>query len=428
MEYKKEEKPTYKLHMIKTNKFKTLVFKLIFRKEITKEEISYRNLLIDNLLYSSKKYPTKKDVAKKKQDLYGADIVANNNRVGNHILSEFTLSMLNPKYTEDGMLEESLEFFCNTIFMPNIIDDGFYKDYFDTIKENNITTIKQEEDNATFVSQRQFKRTIDKDSPISLDMNGDIEIISNITKESLYEYYKEKFFKSIIDLYVIGDFDFYDMQKKIDEYFHFHTLITEKKPLQLQYKVKRKKELYVSDNSKFHQSKLLISGYFKDITNKERKYVSTILSVILGNSPESHLFKIVREKNSYAYNISANYYKTDDIFIIGAGISKGNYKNVIKLIKKILEDIKNGDIKDEELENAKELIITLLKDIFEYPSSIIDFYFNMELLDHDNLDTQIDIFNKITKEEVINLANKLKLDVFYLLKETEEKDEEIRDK
>lgn len=431
MEYKIINKPTYNLHMIKTNKFKTIVFKVIFRKEITQREISLRNLLIDNLIFSNKYAKTRKEMVKRKQDLYGTEIFGSNTRAGNHLLTELTLSILNPKYTENTMLDESLKFFCDTLFAPNIEDGGFAKENFEITKEDNLTIIKGEKENSSRTAITNLKKLVAKnaseDSPIALDMNGRKEDIEKITREDLYKYYQDEFFKSIIDIYVIGDFDFYEMSKKIEEYFKFHYLIKEKKPLRLSYPKTRSKPKEVIEESSFIQSRLAMALYFSSLTEKERKYVSTLLTIILGGSPESKLFLNVREKNSYAYSISANYYKTDDFFLITAGISYKNYKNVLKEIKNELNNLKSGKISDYELTNAKELVISVLNDIFESPASIIDYYFNMELLDHDDLKTQIAIFKDITKDEIITLASKLQIDIIYLLKEKENRDAKITD-
>ena len=50
MEYRVDDNLSYKIHMIKTDKFKTVNIKIIFSKEIKKEEITLRNFLSDFLV------------------------------------------------------------------------------------------------------------------------------------------------------------------------------------------------------------------------------------------------------------------------------------------------------------------------------------------------------------------------------------------
>ena len=47
MEYRVEDFLSYKLHMIKTDKFKTINVKIIFSKKVEKQEITIRNFLSD---------------------------------------------------------------------------------------------------------------------------------------------------------------------------------------------------------------------------------------------------------------------------------------------------------------------------------------------------------------------------------------------
>ena len=135
MEYKKIEEVSYNLHLIKTNKFKTLFFKIILSEKVEKEKITLRNLLIDNLISSSKDYPTIREMNIKKQELYGASLAMANKRMGNHFFLEYTMSILEPRYTEDNMLEESIKLYSDILYKPNITDEKFDQTIFDLSKD-----------------------------------------------------------------------------------------------------------------------------------------------------------------------------------------------------------------------------------------------------------------------------------------------------
>ena len=47
MNYEKRDLGSFKLHMIKTDKFKTLSVKVVFRRPIVKSEITIRNVISD---------------------------------------------------------------------------------------------------------------------------------------------------------------------------------------------------------------------------------------------------------------------------------------------------------------------------------------------------------------------------------------------
>ena len=115
----------YNLHLIKTNKFKTITIDVDFYREIKKEEITKRNLLKMILLDSSKKYKTEKELIIESEMLYDIKISSSISRIGNFSNLSFQTKFLNEKYTEEDMNKESIIFFLDLIFNPNIENDSF---------------------------------------------------------------------------------------------------------------------------------------------------------------------------------------------------------------------------------------------------------------------------------------------------------------
>ena len=85
MEYFSKDLNSYKLHLIKTDKFKTVTIKILFRSPIVKEEITIRNVLCDILLQSTKNYDSRRKISIKAEDLYSLHINNSVIRNGNYI-------------------------------------------------------------------------------------------------------------------------------------------------------------------------------------------------------------------------------------------------------------------------------------------------------------------------------------------------------
>ncbi len=406
------------LHLIKTNKFKTLFFKIVFTSKVKKEEITIRNLLVDNLNFSCKSYPSKRQMNIKKQDLYGADVYALNKRIGNYFVTEFSLSMLNPKYTEDGMLDASFDFFHDIIFNPNVEDNHFNNEVFNLSKENMKESIKSIRENPNLYINRKLKESLG-DYPFSYQMDGYLEDLDSINSFSLYSYYKEFLSNNNIDIFVIGDFDEKKILDIINSKFNFNINNKVIDDFSIDYRNTKRKIKEIEENSLFNQTKLAISCSLGRLTNKEKKYVAVLYNIILGNSPDSKFFKNIREKKSYAYTISSGFRRADDILIINAGISIENTSNVITSIKKEMEDMQNGIFSDLDLEKARSLYISVINEVYEYQSSISEYYYNLKYLSLDKYEKEIKEVNSIRKEDVIKLAKKIKIDTIYLLKEEE---------
>ena len=417
MEYRKIEIGSYNLHLIKTDKFKTIFFKFVFRDEIKKEEITIRNLLFNILVTSSKKYLSQRILNIKKEDLYDLNLYCSNRRIGYHVASELYLSILNPRYTENKMLDSSIDFMKEIIFNPNIKDNTFNQEMFEIAKNIVKTDIVSIKDYAGYYSFFRAKQIMGKDYPFAYNMDGYLEDLEKITPTDLANYYKQVMNNSLLDIYIVGDIDFYEMEKTIKEKIVLKTKKKNKCPIVKDYVHFLKKESKFMEDSTFKQSSLIIGMSLKNITDIERKYTLFLYNTILGNQPDSKLFRNVREKKSLAYNINSYYQKNDNIMFIKTGIEACNANIAIKAIKKEMQEMIKGNFSDDDINNAKELIISSLNEFEEYQNSIAEYFFSMDYLKIDKVEKAIRIIKKITKEDIEKVAKKVRIDLIYLLRE-----------
>ena len=68
-----------------------------------------------------------------------------------------------------------------------------------------------------------------------------------------------------------------------------------------------------------------------------------------------------------------------------------------------------------DAEVAKEYFSTALDSILESQSSIIDSYYMMEILGIDDIETRRKKMSQVTKQEIIKVAKKIKMDTIYCL-------------
>lgn len=417
MEYKQIDKRSYKLHLIKTDKFKTITVRCIFKEKINKEEITIRNFLFELLLSSCKKYPSKRNFSIAKQELYDLNLYGNNTRIGNTFSTEISISMLENKYINDDITMKGLEFLKEVIFNPNLEDNKDFRNNFNITKNYLLSYIKQCYDYPKSYSYMKLKNLMGEDYSFSYNMDGNIKDLEEITLTSLQKYY-DKFIKnSLIDIYVIGNINFYEMENAISKTFNFKKIKKDELSFKINYIPKSKKLIKYEESKNFNQTRLLISCYLKKLTEKERKYVMFLYNIILGASPDSFLFKNVRERKSLTYDILSNYRKSDNFLVISSGIDYTKCNEVIKGIKEEMNNIRKGKFSIEKLNNAKSLMISSLKEFDEYPSSIIDYYFSMEYLDCDNIETAIKEVLSVTKKDIVKVSKKINMDVIYVLKE-----------
>ena len=414
IEYKRKEQGSYNLHIIKTDLFKTITVKIFFREEALKENITKRNFLSRIMMLSTNDYQSKVELTKALQNLYAAQISATNRRLGNYLDTSFSLRVLHDKYTEEGNFKKSLELLNSVILNPKVDNNSFNEKEFSIVYEEykaDLNTLV--EDKMTYALIRGMEST--SSNVTSYRSIGYLEDLEKITEQNLYAYYKEMIKHNFLDIFVLGNVDEVEITNLFREVFNFDTF----KKKQIEARVIEPKKIStkkVIEKIKAEQDNLVITLSTLGLTDYERNYPLSLFNTILGGGSESLLFKEVREKNSLAYTISSTPNKLDNLIIIRGGITSYKSEEAIKLIKKILKDLANGHISDELLDKAKEYYTSAIDDIIESSFQIIESYYMMELLGVDDLETKRKKMLKVTKEEVVTVAKKTKLNTIYILK------------
>lgn len=415
MEYIKKDLGSYKLHLIKTDKFKSITVKVSFHRVIKKNEITIRNILSDMFMQSSKKYNSKRELTIKAQDLYAAGLRTTNSRLGNYINTDFYLTVLNDKYTEDGNFASSLEFLSEIMFNPDVENGKFNEEKLDIVKSTCRSALNSIKEDASNYSLVRMAEAFGEGEPISYRMMGYLEDLDDITGTSLYEFYLDMIKNDFVDIFVIGDISIKETTDLIKMYFKFDILKKLKMPFMVDEKKPRRSKLVFNEEIDNTQSKLAIGCRINGLSEYERNYPLTLFNVIFGGCSDSKLFKEVREENSLCYTIYSITNKLDNVLLIRAGIDKENYKKTVSLIEKNLKDMCNGKFDETDILMAKEYYNTALEEIEDSQSKIINNYLMMELINTDDIDVKREKMSKVTKSEIVKVAKKVTIDTIFCL-------------
>ena len=142
----------------------------------------------------------------------------------------------------------------------------------------------------------------------------------------------------------------------------------------------------------------------------------TLYNTILGASSNSKLFQNVREKASLAYTTRSTYLKHKGVLFVSAGIELDKYEKALELIKIQVDDMRNGNFSDEDLIDAKVFLKNLFNSVKDDQITVIELSIGQFILGvDDTIDEMIAGFEKVTKEDVIEVANKVNLVTNYWL-------------
>ncbi len=415
MEYKVYDCGSYRVHTIKTDKFKNCSMEIMFRNKLVKTEITENNMLVDMLMHSSKKYPKRRDVAIELENLYSSFIRGCVTRLGNSVMLSFVTDFLNPKYCEEGYLEDILSMPFEMILNPNIENEEFDRRSFNIIKNRIKSDIESLKENATRYAFRRSLTHMDNMSPSSYYMVGYMDDLDNITPSSLVKTYNRVLNNYVCDIYVIGNLDMEQVVSIIRDKFSINTVKNSDIQLYVDNNV-RKKAQEICEVGSYEQDSFVMIYNLDNLSQREKNFVIHLYNIILGSGGlTSKLYKYLREENSLCYVVSSMYQKYDGLLMIYSGIDKKDKKKCIKLVNKALNEMAIGDFTEEELDNAKKSVISSIKMSEDTNGGIINNYLFNDLDGLPLYDERVKEFKTITKQEIMEVAKKIKLNTIYLL-------------
>ncbi len=422
MEYKQTEiKKGIKLHTIKTEKFKTNLIAIMLTTKLNRENVTKNALIPAVLRRGTKNLTTQEEINKKLEEMYGASLDCGLDKTGDNQVLKFYIETVNDEFLPqeaENMLKTSLEKIFEFVFNPYLENGCFKKEYVEQEKENIKQIIDGKIDNKARYSLDRCIEEMYKDQPYGLYKYGYVEDMKDINEKNLYEYYQQLINECKIDIFVSGIID-----EKTEKIIKNNENIVKLKNREPQYNepkiiAKRtEKENDVQESMDVTQGKLII-GMDLDIDDDNLRFDVMIYNSIFGGSANSKLFQNVREKASLAYTASSSYYRLKNNIFINCGIEIKNYEKALEIIKQQIEDMKKGDFTDEEVENAKKGIIASIKTIDDEQDTEITYFFSQELSKTKcNIEQYMDRISEVTKDKVVDVANKVSINTVYFLKD-----------
>lgn len=422
MEYKITDiKEGIKLHTINTNKFKTNIFAVFLTTPISRENVTKNAVLSSVLRRGSKTMPTQEQISKELEDMYGASFDCGLDKTGDNHIFKFYLESINDNYlpqNEENMLKTSCEKLIEIVCDPLIENGGFKSEYVNQEKENIKQLIESKKDNKAQYAIYRCTEEMYKNQPYGLYRYGYVEDLEDINEINLYEYYKKLLSECKIDIFISGEIEKnasrYIIQNENIQKLNSRTSKYVKPVLE---EKDKKEENTVTESMDVTQGKLII-GLDVKLKEEKEKYYALMYNSILGGTANSKLFQNVREKESLAYVASSSYLRYKSNIFINCGIEIKNYEKALNKIKEQLEDMKNGNFTDEDIENSKKVIISTIKSIDDEQDTEITYFLGQELTDNKtSLKEYMQEVENVTRDNIVDIANRTNINTIYFLRD-----------
>lgn len=281
-------------------------------------------------------------------------------------------------------------------------------------KEKNVILqeIDMYEDLSMVMVGTKFEEAVFGKNSLGRDVIGFKESVSAATRQDLINY-KNSFYNTESAVVVIagnpGKHSVESLKKLVYKYFKLPSNKSKKNAIPVLSETKGQKII----QKQTEQSQLAIG--FRTVPLKHSdNYILDLISVILGGSMSSRMFKEIREKRGLAYSVKThmNTYSCGGSMITQAGVHDDKVYEAAKAIIGEYKKLINEKVGKSELLRAKEIVRgkTMIK--FE-DSEELALYYALEEVLTKNVKTPgqiLEKYKKITAEDIQKTAKKYFVD------------------
>ncbi len=407
-------KENINLHYVHTKKFKTTTFSIYIQRPLTREETTLNSLLSMVLRRGCPGFEDTKILSRHLDSLYGtAFSTAVRKKCERQILCA-NFQFVNDKFLDDDIdiFDEVLKLADSAILKQEAFSEEYVNQEKENLKQQILSVINDKRSYAT----KRCTEIMCKDEAYGISKLGYIEDLDKIDKHTLYNHYKNVVLKSHIDVFVNGDVDIDTIVQKLKNMFkNINVECTLPAPSDVKRNVAEVKN--ITEEQQIVQGKLSIGFRTNVYVNDEDYPAMMMYNSILGCGIFSKLFNNVREKLSLCYYASSSVDYMKGIMLINSGIEVANFQKAYDEILVQMEDIKKGNISDMEMSAAVLGTVNSINSTSDNPFVLDDYYLSKTISGKMiTLEEVAESIKKVTKEDVMKVAEKIQLDTVYFLK------------
>ncbi|SDJ00712.1 EF-P 5-aminopentanol modification-associated protein YfmF [Salimicrobium halophilum] len=419
-----EEMKGYRLHVLPSNKYKTISIVVKLKAALSKETITKRALLPNVLQKATSSYPSSRKLQGALEDLYGTALSADAAKKGESHILTFRMEVVNDRYLkeEGSLLEKALQILNEVLYHPKEEEGGFLPSIFqrekDTLKQR-IHSVK--DDKMSYANIRLMDHMCEGEA-YGVHAHGHLEDLEDLSNEDLFSYYKELVESDDMDVYVTGDVSQKEVEDLSREYFSRDGLQASGEGWKASDKqVEASREII--EHEEMSQGKLHIGFRTHTLFGEDDYYPLQVFNGIFGGFPSSKLFMNVREKHSLAYYAASRFESHKGLLFVFSGIDPNDYDQAKSIILDQKKAIENGEFTEGEVEESKQQIVHQLKETMEHPYGLVEILYHQQLSGKKiTADEIFDRLERVTKEDVVQIAKKIQLDTIYFLTSKEKGD------
>lgn len=410
------------LHICRDQRFKQGCLSVQLIRPMCREEAALNALIPAVLLRGSERYPDMRSITLALDELYGASVSTMVRRVGDYQTMGLYGGFMDDRFVLPGdqVLEPMMELMAQLLLRPWMENGMFSAEFVESEKKNLVATIETERNDKRAYAAGRLLRTMCRGDSFALPRLGEVEQVTETTPESAWQHYREILKKSQIELFYIGSAS----TERVAKIWRraLASLERDYEPLSAQtgFSGNNQSGQRVTERMEVTQAQLQM-GFLTPVTSECADYAAMqVFNALFGAGMTSKLFMNIREKQSLCYSIGSAYYGAKGILTVGAGIDPEQAEMVQQQVMIQLEACCAGKVSQEELESARQSILSALRTVHDNPGAIENYYLSNVLRGVDlSPEMYAAAVRRVTVEQVAAVARMLELHTVYLLEGVE---------
>lgn len=349
--------PRCRIFLLDGEKFRTNLTVLFFDLPLRRESVTKTALLAECL----KKYAFA-EAAEQAEKLYGALWDISVVKKGERQLLLFSLETL-----KMADMAEALVFLRERIFLPSA--EGFSVQEVERQKKVLRRKFAALQDDKKVFARRRAMEETAAGTAYAVSADGYAEDLDGIDTAGLLAWYREILHLAEVKIFFCGDRAERAKVLSLRQDFAGGVSVQERKETEM----KKEPPRFLRERVNMEQARLIL-GFAAEAQTEYRQAALALLHQLLGGSPDSILFRRLREEQGLCYDVSSYQLPLCPYLFLQAGIQKENARQAAKEMFHAVEILQEEEISAEKLYQAKKMILRRTEALSDDPWGMTDYF------------------------------------------------------
>lgn len=430
--------PGVELTCLRSDKFKTACLSLSLLTQLKRETASMNALIPLVLRRGTTQYPDMEALSKKLDELYGTAIEPVVRRIGEIQCIGFYASIPETDFLpgRQDVLCDTAELMGQLLLSPVTRGGLLLPDYVESEREKMAELIRSRVNDKRGYAMLRCMEEMCCYEDYAVSRFGSEADCESIHYQKLTRHYRSILQTSPIEIFYCGRAD----SRRVARVFRDALSMLPRGEIDydigtdVRMNAVEAQPRYVEEEMNVSQGKLVIGFRLGDVMEEPDIAAIYVFNSVFGSGSTSKLFVNVREKLQLCYYAGSSVDIHKGIMLVSSGIEFDKFDAAKAEILSQLDEMKNGNITDDELNAAKSGIASALRSGMDSQGELEGFFLSQTLagLDYGPMELA-QLVEEVTKDSVVSVAKSVECDLVYFLKgsgeaaEDEEAEEDEKD-